>query len=147
MLDLWVSSWHDIHELTEVVDHTVLSCIVRANDGLDKMRPQRGWSARCFFTVTSTTFHSSSALVVNLCMDRVNWFCCLGDCLCVCCQEFLATQPVSLQREKFSRLGTIPIVEGTCLQCRRNERSLVQVGTSFIEIQLFAVSTRKLSAA
>ena len=39
MLDLWVSLWHDIHELTEVVDDTVLSCIVRANDGLDKMRP------------------------------------------------------------------------------------------------------------
>ena len=93
--------WHDIHELTgaslvQLVDDIVSVVLSSCEKAVLTVRDLNAvGSARCFFTVTSTTHHTSSSSVVNLCMDRANGFCCLGQA------------------------GTIPIVEGIFLQCRR----------------------------
>ena len=125
----------NIHELTDaslvqLVDDTV--SVVHCSCGqavLTVCDLNVVGSARSFFTVTSTAHHSSSGLVVNLCMERASWFCCLGDNLCACCAK-VPEQPSLFhsRTESFSRSGTTPIVEGTCLQCRR-KRALLDLET------------------
>ena len=101
---------------------------------LDSMRPQRGWSARCFFISLGREF------VLGLC-ELV-----LLSCVLVVKSSW---QPSLFHSkpESFPRAGTTPTVERMCVQCRSSERSLVQFGTRFIGIQMFAFSTRKPPAA